>query len=73
MTPGLGTGGRAWSVLVEIVLGAVIFSVLLALADKFCLHYPKQEMRTNQRWVKMRMRMVPSKMITCSLGRLSQS
>ncbi|KAG3282931.1 type III endosome membrane protein TEMP [Ictidomys tridecemlineatus] len=40
-TPGLGTGGRAWPVLVGVVLGAVVFSVLLALAAKFhvCRRY----------------------------------
>lgn len=35
--PGPGTGGRAWPVLVGVVLGALVFSVLLALAAKFHL------------------------------------
>lgn len=34
MAPGLGTGGRAWPVLVGVVLGAVVLSLLIALAAK---------------------------------------
>ncbi|XP_005083992.1 type III endosome membrane protein TEMP isoform X1 [Mesocricetus auratus] len=34
MTPGLGTGGQAWPVLVGVVLGAVVLSILIALAAK---------------------------------------
>ncbi|XP_059111853.1 type III endosome membrane protein TEMP [Peromyscus eremicus] len=34
MAPGLGTGGRAWPVLVGVVLGAVVLSILIALAAK---------------------------------------
>uniref|UniRef100_A0A8D2CW67 Chromosome 1 open reading frame 210 n=1 Tax=Sciurus vulgaris TaxID=55149 RepID=A0A8D2CW67_SCIVU len=35
--PEPGTGGRAWPVLVGVVLGAVVLSLLLALAAKFHL------------------------------------
>nr|XP_015843109.2 type III endosome membrane protein TEMP [Peromyscus maniculatus bairdii] len=34
MAPGLGTGGRAWPVLVGVVLGAVVLSLIIALAAK---------------------------------------
>uniref|UniRef100_A0A8C2N362 RIKEN cDNA 2610528J11 gene n=1 Tax=Cricetulus griseus TaxID=10029 RepID=A0A8C2N362_CRIGR len=34
MAPGLGTGGQAWPVLVGVVLGAVVLSILIALAAK---------------------------------------
>lgn len=34
MAPGSGTGTRAWPVLVGIVLGAVVLSLLIALAAK---------------------------------------
>ncbi|XP_034359124.1 type III endosome membrane protein TEMP [Arvicanthis niloticus] len=39
--PGLGTGGRAWPVLVGVVLGAVVLSILIALAAKchLCRRY----------------------------------
>lgn len=39
--PGLATGGRAWPVLVGVVLGAVVLSVLIALAAKchLCRRY----------------------------------
>ncbi|XP_055474379.1 type III endosome membrane protein TEMP [Psammomys obesus] len=41
MAPGLGTGGRAWPVLVGVVLGAVVLSALIALAAKchLCRRY----------------------------------
>ncbi|XP_036208380.1 type III endosome membrane protein TEMP isoform X2 [Myotis myotis] len=34
MTPGPGSGARAWPVLVGVVLGAVVLSLLIALAAK---------------------------------------
>lgn len=34
ISPGLGTGARAWPVLVGVVLGAVVLSLLIALAAK---------------------------------------
>ncbi|XP_060480082.1 type III endosome membrane protein TEMP [Panthera onca] len=34
ISPGLGTGVRAWPVLVGVVLGAVVLSLLIALAAK---------------------------------------
>ncbi|EFB30290.1 hypothetical protein PANDA_015133, partial [Ailuropoda melanoleuca] len=34
MSPGPGTGARAWPVLVGVVLGAVVVSLLIALAAK---------------------------------------
>lgn len=34
MSPGVGTGARAWPVLVGVVLGAVVLSLLIALAAK---------------------------------------
>lgn len=39
--PGPGTGGRAWPVLVGVVLGAVVLSILIALAAKchLCRQY----------------------------------
>lgn len=39
--PGPNTGGRAWPVLVGVVLGAVVLSVLIALAAKchLCRRY----------------------------------
>ncbi|KAL6068559.1 hypothetical protein STEG23_000962 [Scotinomys teguina] len=41
MAPGLGTGGRAWPVLVGFVLGAVVLSILIALVAKchLCRRY----------------------------------
>lgn len=38
---GLGTGGRAWPVLVGVLLGAVVLSILIALAAKchLCRQY----------------------------------
>ncbi|XP_031232727.1 type III endosome membrane protein TEMP isoform X1 [Mastomys coucha] len=41
VAPGLGTGGRAWPVLVGVVLGAVVLSILIALAAKchLCRRY----------------------------------
>ncbi|XP_006153797.1 type III endosome membrane protein TEMP [Tupaia chinensis] len=41
MTPGPGTGARAWPVLVGVVVGAVVLSLLIALAAKchFCRQY----------------------------------
>lgn len=34
MSPGPGTGARAWPILVGVVLGAVVLSLLIALAAK---------------------------------------
>ncbi|KAL1776791.1 type III endosome membrane protein TEMP [Sigmodon hispidus] len=41
IVPGPGTGGRAWPVLVGVVLGAVVLSILIALAAKcrICRRY----------------------------------
>ncbi|XP_003462522.3 type III endosome membrane protein TEMP [Cavia porcellus] len=41
VAPGPGTGGRAWPVLVGVVLGAVVLSVIIALAAKchLCRQY----------------------------------
>ncbi|XP_037683429.1 type III endosome membrane protein TEMP isoform X2 [Choloepus didactylus] len=41
MSPELGTGARAWPVLVGVVLGAVVLSLLIALAAKchLCRQY----------------------------------
>uniref|UniRef100_A0A4X1W7R0 Uncharacterized protein n=1 Tax=Sus scrofa TaxID=9823 RepID=A0A4X1W7R0_PIG len=78
VAPGPGGGARAWPVLVGVVLGAVVLSLLIALAAKchLCRKYRASYQHrplsgtgkgTAPRWVKRRM-MASSRTITFSPG-----